>query len=147
MSRSESMTTGDERTFKARLGLLADTAAFIEDFCAQNGVASREALRLMLIVEELFTNTVVHGYQGDCDAPIRVVLSTESGAVSLLYEDAAPRYDPLSRLTRAVDQDATIGSRPIGGLGILLITHIAENARYAHEGGWNRLWLKLSSGG
>jgi serine/threonine-protein kinase RsbW len=141
------MNAADERIFKARLALLPDTAAFIEDFCARSGVGNREALRLMLLVEELFTNTVVHGYQGDCDAAIRVVLSLESGAVSLLYEDAAPRYDPLSRLTAATDQDATLGSRPIGGLGILLVTQIAGNARYAYEAGFNRLWLKLSLGG
>ena len=140
------MSAGDERIFKARLALLADAAAFIEDFCAQNGVASREALRLMLIVEELFTNTVTHGYQGDCDASIRVALSVDSGAVALFYEDAAPRYDPLSRLAPAADEDASIRSRPVGGLGVLLVTQIAQNARYAYEDGWNRLWLKLSSG-
>ena len=145
MSKPESMSAADERIFKARLALLADAAAFIEDFCARNGVASREALRLMLIVEELFTNTVTHGYQGDCDASIRVVLSLESDAVSLLYEDAAPRYNPLSRLAPAVDADTTIRSRSVGGLGVLLVTQIAQNARYAHEDGWNRLWLKLSS--
>ena len=143
---SESMTARDERVFRARLAFLSETASFIDEFCARNRLANRDALRLTLIVEELFTNTVIHGYQGDCDAAIRVALSVEPGAVTLLYEDAAPRYDPLSRLTAGIDKDATIGSRSVGGLGILLITQIAENARYEHEDGWNRLWLRLSSG-
>ena len=128
--------------------MLPATAAFAQAFCNRHAIVHDDALRLTLIIEELFTNTVEHGYHGDSDALIRVSLALDGNAVTLLYEDRAPPHDPLSRLPdAAVDVDATIGSRPIGGLGMLLVTQLVESARYAREDGCNRLWLKLAREG
>ena len=144
MSETEVMDGGEERSFAAQLARLPDTAAFVETFCQRHGVGHADALRLTLVVEELFTNSVVHGYRGDSDAPIRLVLAKDNDAVALLYEDCAPPYDPLSRSPEAAtDPDATLGSRAIGGLGTLLVTQLAASARYARENGCNRLWLRL----
>jgi len=138
------MDAGEERIFRAQLHVLPETAAFIEAFCNRCGIGTPDALRLTLVVEELFTNTVVHGYRGDSDAQIRIALSVSVDAVTLFYEDRAPAHDPLCRLpASATDADATLGSRPIGGLGVLLVTRFAEAARYAREVGCNRLWLTL----
>ncbi|MEO8739318.1 MAG: ATP-binding protein [Casimicrobiaceae bacterium] len=135
----------DERLFKAQLGLLPETAAFIDAFCRRHGVGLPVALRITLVVEELFTNTVEHGYHGDSEALIRVALGIDGDAVALLYEDRAPAHDPLSLFPEtAVDPDATLGSRPVGGLGMVLVTQLARAARYAREDDCNRLWLKLS---
>jgi hypothetical protein len=38
---------------------------------------------------------------------------------------------------------AEFESRSIGGLGVYLIGQLVQSARYAHEGGYNRLWLTL----
>ena len=133
----------EECLFKAQLRLLHETAQFIAAFCHRHGIGMPDALRITLVVEELFTNTVEHGYHGDSEALIRVVLERDGDEVALLYEDRAPAYDPLSRLAAAAEPEATRGSRPVGGLGMLLVTHLAHAARYAHEDGCNRLWLKL----
>jgi serine/threonine-protein kinase RsbW len=138
----------EERQFTAQLRVLPETASFVDAFCSRHGIALPDALRLTLVVEELFTNTVEHGYHGDSDALIRVTLALDGNAVALLYEDRAPPHDPLSRLPEsAVDVDATLGSRPIGGLGMLLVTQLVESARYGREDGCNRLWLKLAREG
>ena len=50
---------------------------------------------LVLVVEELFTNTVTHGYRGGADAPVEISLACDRGGVTLLYEDAAPPFNPL----------------------------------------------------
>jgi len=116
----------------------------VQDFCRRHGIGHRDALRLTLIVEELFTNTVRHGYRGDCDLPIRIALCAEETAVSLCYEDAAPPYDPLARFASASSAlSAPFEARHVGGLGIVLVGVLAEGAHYAYEGGWNRLWLKV----
>ena len=138
------MEGGEEHSFAAQLDRLPETAAFVEAFCHRHGVCQADALRLTLVVEELFTNTVEHGHHGDSDALIRIVLAVDGDAVALLYEDCAPPHDPLSLSPAAgTDPDATLGSRPIGGLGMLLVTQLAASARYAREDGCNRLWLKL----
>lgn len=134
----------DECQFKAQLRLLPETAQFIEAFCHRHGIGMPDALRITLVVEELFTNTVEHGYHGDSDALIRLSLEIGGDEVALLYEDRAPAFDPLSHVApTATDPDATLGSRPVGGLGTLLVSRLAHAARYAYEDGCNRLWLKL----
>lgn len=106
------------------------------------------ALRLNLIVEELFTNSALHGYGGECDQPIWVGLSGAGAAIELCYEDAAPAYDPLARLQSGYVSSvtATITGRPIGGLGVFLVAQLAHTARYSREGDRNRLTIILASG-
>jgi len=103
-------------------------------------------LRLNLIVEELFTNSALHGYGGECDRPIWVGLSGAGTAVELCYEDAAPAYDPLARLQSGYVSSvtATITGRPIGGLGVFLVAQLAHTARYSREDDRNRLVVTLS---
>lgn len=138
------MIAGESRVFKARMNALPETAAFVESFCSLHGIASADILRLTLIVEELFTNTVTHGYGKESDAPIHITLSADVGELALLYEDAASRYDPLARLSGSPsDLAAALDSRPIGGLGIHLVRQLTRSARYVHEDGRNRLWLRL----
>ena len=142
-----SMTAGEHRIFKARMDVLPDATDFVERFCNLHRVGRPDLLRLTLIVEELFTNTVVHGYGGESDAPIYVSLRPDRDAVGLLYEDAAPQYDPLSQLSlAAANLAASVESRPIGKLGVHLVGHLTDSARYAREGGRNRLWLRLRRG-
>lgn len=138
------MNSAEERVFQARLARAADSSAFVQSFCERHGVGRTDALRLALIVEELFVNTVRHGYGKECDAPIRIGLSLEKGEIALFYEDASPRYDPLARLSEPPSSlAAPLEARPVGGLGVYLVGQLVRSARYAHEDGCNRLWLSL----
>lgn len=137
------MTT-DERTFKARMAELGPAIAFVESAAAAAGVGRADALRLAFIIEELFTNTVVHGHGGDCDAPVAIGLGFAPGRVDLAYADSAPPYDPLQRLRGEPGGIATtVTLRPVGGLGSYLIGQLVETARYARDGGRNLLEVAL----
>jgi anti-sigma regulatory factor (Ser/Thr protein kinase) len=136
------MTVTEQRTFAARLDSLPATVAFVEAFCAHHAVARSAALRVAFIIEELFTNTILHGHGADADSPIRVTLSIRDAEVALLYEDAAPRYDPMASWTHAPSSlGSPLESRAVGGLGAYLVSRFVTDARYAYEEGFNRLWL------
>jgi anti-sigma regulatory factor (Ser/Thr protein kinase) len=140
------MRISEQAVFPARFAALPDTAALAHAFCDRCGIDRDDALRLTLIIEELFTNTIEHGHGGECDAAIRIALSFHEGAVTLLYEDSAPRYDPLSQDSVAASTlEEDIDARSIGGLGVRLVRELASEARYAYEEGNNRLWLTLKS--
>jgi serine/threonine-protein kinase RsbW len=137
-------TPDEQAVFPARLAALPETAAFAQRFCERNGVPRDDTLRLRLVIEELFTNTVQHGYGVESDATIRISLSVSDGRVSVLYEDSAPRYDLLSPgpgSTENPDDPAAEGR--VGGLGIRLVNALVAVDRYAYENGSNRLWLTL----
>ena len=138
------MTSSEERVFVARMMMLAETTGFVEGFCGRRGIARDDGLRLILVVEELFTNTVRHGHGGDTESPVRIALSNDNDAVELFYEDTAPAYDPLSRLSDPMRLSSqSIESRQVGGLGVYLVGQLVHAARYAYEDGKNRLWITL----
>jgi serine/threonine-protein kinase RsbW len=141
-----SMSFSEQADFPARFASLPDTAAFARGFCDRHGIGHDDALKLTLIIEELFTNTIEHGYRAESDAPIRIGLASQHGAVALLYEDSAPPYDPLSTVSAqrfALGEE--LETRPIGGLGVHLVRELTSDARYTYEDGSNRLWLTLKA--
>jgi anti-sigma regulatory factor (Ser/Thr protein kinase) len=121
--------------FLARLTELRAIAAFIEAFCAQAGVSRDRCLRLNVVLEELFINTVRHGHRGDCDAPVWVSLRSQPAAVELTYEDTAGPFNPLAYTARP---------GKIGGLGVLLTRELTATREYAYLFGRNRIRLALA---
>src|SRR5438874_13749669 len=83
--------------FLSRLAELRPLSAFLTDFCDQAGIERERCLRLHLVVEELFINTIRHGHRKDCDAPVWVSLEAGTRAVQVTYEDTAQRFNPYAR--------------------------------------------------
>lgn len=138
------MSTREQKQFPARLAMLHDTAAFARAFCDRHGIVHDDAMRLTMVIEELFTNSVQHGYRGESDAVIRIALSVEGGGIGVFYEDSAPRYDPLAGLLgTAASVARPVESRPVGGLGVYLVAQLVESSSYEYEEGCNRLQLTL----
>lgn len=116
--------------------------AFLEAFCAETGTPRPDCLRLNLVLEELFTNTVKHGHRGDCDAPVWIGLSRAGDAVRVVYEDKAPPFNPYAHLPED-PPDTTLEMRKVGGLGVLLTKQLAASRDYAYLFGRNRIRLTL----
>jgi len=132
----------ESRQFAADLKALPDAVAFA-------GAASREAgcdgvvrLFVELIIEELFTNTVMHGYGGTSDQPVWIAVADDDGKLSLTYEDAAPPCNPLE--LPAPGLEVPVEQRAVGGLGMPLVKALTESASYARHEGRNRLTLVIS---
>jgi len=124
--------------FPARLAQLRHLTAFLERFCGAHGIERPHCLRLNLVLEELFVNSIQHGYRGDCDAPVWIGLDARPEAVQITYEDTAPPFNPFARLP---DRDT---QPKVGGLGVLLTRELAEGREYAYLFGRNRVRLSLA---
>ena len=79
---------------------------------------------IQLVVEELVSNSITHGYGEESDQLLTVALHARPDGVTLVFGDQAPPFD-LSRMT-ASDPDED----QIGGLGINLILGFARQIRY-----------------
>ena len=128
--------------FLARLDQLRPMQAFLAAFCAETALPRPDCLRLNLVLEELFTNTVKHGHRGDCDAPVWIGLSRNGDAVQVVYEDKAPAFNPYAHLPDD-PPDPTLELRKVGGLGVLLTKELAAARDYAYLFGRNRIRLTL----
>ena len=86
-----------------------------------------------------------HGYLGECDAPIWVTLRSAPGGLEVTYEDSAPPFNPYVGLPEFAPE-ATLRTRRIGGLGVLLTRKLASSRDYAYLYGRNRIRLEFLPG-
>ncbi len=129
--------------FPSRTEAWKRARAFIEGFCKDAGIDRGACLKLSLVLEELFLNTVKHGHRGGSDAPIWIRLSLEDEWLTLTYEDRAPPFNPFARATREM-LEALAETRREGGLGVLLAHGLTASADYAYLFGRNRIRLTLA---
>lgn len=126
----------------ARIDSLTRLAAFVEEVSALAEFTHHDCLRLTLVLEELFTNTVEHGFGGDSEEAVEITCEPEPGRVAVTYEDGAPRFDPRA-LVPPVDGAPAAVDRAPGGLGLLLVARMAVEIDYARVEGRNRISLVL----
>jgi serine/threonine-protein kinase RsbW len=131
------------RAFHARYSEFANVRNHVG--AALPGVALADQQRVVLILEELFCNTVEHGYGGESDQPVWVTLALQAGGCRIRYEDSGPEHDPF--LQRNDPQvEAGVGDRPVGGLGIYLLTELASAHGYQRRDGHNVITADVAWG-
>ena len=101
------------------------------------GIAEASSLRLQLIAEELFTNTVTHGFGRDSDTVVTLSLTLIPEGFRLRYADCAPPCDP----TALPEQFAS--AETAGGLGVTLIRGMSRAFRYQRRDGQNVCEIEL----
>ena len=128
-------------TLRGEAAELVRLEAFAEAFARNCALADDERSRLLVILEELFTNVVEHAYEGVQFAAgsVAVTLGWKHGRLTIDFVDDGPPFDPLAH--SAPDLDAPPEQRPIGGLGILIVRALVDEARYWREGRRNHLHL------
>lgn len=110
----------------------------IEAYCAREGLSAVTAHRLALVVEELAANVAMHGAAGEGAASlIRVTVRREGALLSAIVEDDGRPFDPLAR--EAIDTQAALDDRQIGGLGVHFARTMAREIAYARADGRNRV--------
>jgi anti-sigma regulatory factor (Ser/Thr protein kinase) len=128
------------RRFNARLADFGAITAHIHSACAV--MTDEERLRIVLVVEELFANTISHGYGGDSDQPVWLTVGVSHGECHLVYEDCAPAYDPFA-VVKAGGSEHEVETRRVGGLGILLLVELSSSRSYRRRGTHNIVELRI----
>ena len=129
--------------FPAKMDSMAEIRTFVEDACTTARIGREDCLKLLLIVEELFTNTVTHGYREESESPVWIAFDPCDTGFTLRYEDAAPPHNPFGEY-RPMDTGALIAQQPVGGLGLKLVRSLATDAVYSREGERNCIRLTFA---
>ena len=141
------MSAAVECWFPARQDGLARATDFVESWSLQQGVTPADALRLRLVVEELFSNTLTHGHGGNAAAQVQLRLAVDLRHIHLDYRDEAPAFDPLSSAVDPLAEPTGATGRAPGGLGLVIIRAMAHSASYNREAGHNVLRILLARTG
>jgi len=93
-----------------------------------------------LCLEELITNTILHGLKGAADRFIHVQISISNEWLEILLKDDAPRFDPFMQAPKP-NLDLDINERPIGGLGIHMVKKLMDKVHAEYDGTGNLIVL------
>jgi serine/threonine-protein kinase RsbW len=136
------MTTPQPHRFEARLEFFQELREHAERCCADAGIGHEVSGRLILVLEELFANTVEHGYSqvagADGERPVWLTLAAAGDGIEVIYEDAAPAHDPFAK-PAVPDYSGPTDSWQIGGLGVALVIKIGRKVGYERTAGRNRI--------
>ncbi len=127
-----------EISVPARLTELPRLLAAVQALADVAGLAELASGRLQFAVEELFINTLDHGFGGESDSPVTVSLSVDAAGATLCYCDRAPAFDTRLSTVAADDRER------VGGYGLHILRTLASAFRYRNEGGANRTEIEFS---
>ena len=122
----------------AERALDAASRAF-SDLAERHALPEKAASDVRVVLDELLSN--VRRHAAGLGRPVDVDVSFEVGPGRLgleVVDDGAP-FDPLALPPPAVD--ATLGQRPIGGLGVHFVKTLTDEQSYTRADGRNRLVL------
>jgi serine/threonine-protein kinase RsbW len=127
-------------TLRAEHEELTRLQAFAEEFAHECSLPDDERSRLLIILDELFTNAVTHGHgPHSAGGSITVTLGWSTGRVRISFVDDGLPFDPLA--FAMPNLDTAEEERPIGGLGIHIVRSLVHQARYRRADGRNHLYL------
>ena len=117
---------------------------FVRSGALEADLPEARVVELDLLIKEIFMNVCWHAYL-DGKAGV-VILSYSIPAPGELNVEVADRGSEFNPLT-AVPPDVTLNleSRPIGGLGILLVKALARSMADRRDRDWNRLSFGISA--
>ncbi|MFO8130450.1 MAG: ATP-binding protein [Bacteroidales bacterium] len=101
------------------------------------------AMKLELILEEVFTNIVFHAFEDNAGHSIDVFLKRSGDVLRIRIEDDGKAFD-LTRIPPADSLDKDIKERPVGGLGIHFIKEFSDHLTYERKN--NKNILKITKG-
>lgn len=131
-------------SFPARLESLGAMAALLQSIAP--ACEPTTLLRAETALEELLTNSIVHGQAARMpSASIWLAVHGHGDLLHVRYEDALAAFDPMARIDEALLRTASpLEQRPPGGLGLLMVFRLADSFRYRHENGRNRIDLAFT---
>ena len=130
-----------EQIFQIRnnLGDLPGALDGVEGFCRGRGLATETALEVRLVAEEVLTNFVKYAHDATEERVIALRLSASTESVRLEFRDEGVPFNPLD--APLPDLKGQPEERGIGGLGVLLVKGLVDDATYVREGSINVLVL------
>lgn len=134
------MPLAERQSFVARSDALPQLRAFVQERCRQLAVPADAESRLLVIAEELFLNSVKHGYGGDSAERVALALRDAGKEAELVVEDRAPAFDPFAQRPAEQPDPRT---RPIGGQGVALVARLSSRHSYERVSGLNRITVAV----
>lgn len=123
-----------------RVTELQNLSRKVEEYGDAQGLPEPTVFVINLALDELITNSVMHGFNGVGHPRIDIILRVEGDSLLLTVQDNGAPFDPTD--DTKPDLDSALEERRIGGLGLHLVKSFANRIHYEYVDGKNCLTLE-----
>ena len=128
-------------TIQNRIPEIRRAADFLDGFLARNPVPASIAGELHVILDEVLSNVIRHGYDDEGVHEIGFTLASSPGAVILEVDDDGKPFDPTAGGKPVPRKGAGLDELDPGGLGLVFLKAFADDIAYRRDGTRNRLTI------
>jgi anti-sigma regulatory factor (Ser/Thr protein kinase) len=111
----------------------------LREYFEEHGLPDNERDNVNLVLEELVSNAITHGYPDDSEHEIVIRLNLSGDDLQMEVEDDGRAFDPLK--VPAPTIAPTLEEQQVGGMGLLLVRSLTSELSYERAGDRNRLTL------
>jgi serine/threonine-protein kinase RsbW len=129
-----------ECTITAEPSQLDSLIESFEQFCEHKGLHGAIVMQMLMVLEEVTSNSIKYGYpEGHMDGTIVVRAEISNNNLRLTITDDAAAFNPTQFATP--DTISNIEERKIGGLGLYLISQLTDSMFYQRQNERNILQI------
>jgi len=123
-----------------KLAELETLMSGVTAWCQQRSLSEETVYEVNLVVDEVVSNIIRHGFKDGQEHTIRFGISLDKDDVVISVEDEGLHFNPL--IIPPPDISRPIQERQPGGLGIFLVKKLTDDIRYRREGDTNFLVMR-----
>jgi len=128
-------------TLKAEMDMLPGFRNFAGEVCQMLQVHEDIRGSVKMIVDELCSNIIMHGYKDAERGYIQVSMEEATKELIIQIEDTGPPFDPTELKAPKLGED--IRDRKTGGLGVFLVKELVDQLDYERKDDRNLLSMKI----
>jgi len=125
-----------------QIGELTALAEKIEKLAEQWVLTPALAMNINLVIEEALSNIIFYAFTDNDKHEIRISVSLTNNKLIIKITDNGIPFNPLVQQQPDISSPAEV--RPVGGLGIFLISQIMDKMDYSRKNNQNILTLNKS---
>jgi anti-sigma regulatory factor (Ser/Thr protein kinase) len=112
----------------------------LDDFASRHDLPSKCVTPLHVALEEHLANVISYGYEPGKSGTMCLRFTLESSDLRVEIDDDARAFNPIE--APEVDTSLPLESKPLGGLGLLMIRKSVDGLEYHRNGARNVLTMK-----
>ena len=122
-----------------RIEELTSLAEQIDNLAEEWELSPALAMNINLVIEEAISNIIFYAFKDKVKHEIKISISLENNRLTIIITDNGIPFNPLEQ--QQPDISLPAGERPVGGLGIFLISQIMDEMNYERNKNENILTL------
>ena len=114
----------------------------LESFCTEQGFSPAQTYSLELALDEIVSNIIQYGAFDDIRERISILIRHDGDTSLIRVEDDGVAFNPLTAAPPELDVPLEERERPVGGLGIHIVSSVMDRVEYVRRDGKNILEME-----